>query len=113
MIQVETASGVDITETYIVNVQLPSGVGFANLKVSRGKIHGADVLIGMDIITAGDFAISNFQGKTTVAFRIPSVECIDWNPNAKNTSRPTATRVGRNDPCPCGSGKKFKKCCGK
>ena len=22
------------------------------------------------------------------------------------------TRVGRNDPCPCGSGKKFKKCCG-
>ena len=22
------------------------------------------------------------------------------------------TKVGRNDPCPCGSGKKFKKCCG-
>lgn len=21
-------------------------------------------------------------------------------------------KVGRNDPCPCGSGKKFKKCCG-
>ena len=26
--------------------------------------------------------------------------------------RNTAPRVGRNDPCPCGSGKKFKKCCG-
>ena len=24
-----------------------------------------------------------------------------------------STRVGRNDPCPCGSGKKHKKCCGK
>jgi len=24
-----------------------------------------------------------------------------------------AGRVGRNDPCPCGSGKKYKKCCGK
>jgi SEC-C motif-containing protein len=23
-----------------------------------------------------------------------------------------AERVGRNDPCPCGSGKKYKKCCG-
>ncbi|HYP08335.1 MAG TPA: SEC-C metal-binding domain-containing protein, partial [Bryobacteraceae bacterium] len=23
-----------------------------------------------------------------------------------------AGKVGRNDPCPCGSGKKFKKCCG-
>ncbi|MDA8431468.1 MAG: YchJ family protein [Nitrospiraceae bacterium] len=25
----------------------------------------------------------------------------------------SAPKVGRNDPCPCGSGKKFKKCCGK
>ena len=23
------------------------------------------------------------------------------------------TKIGRNDPCPCGSGKKYKKCCGK
>jgi hypothetical protein len=23
------------------------------------------------------------------------------------------SRIGRNDPCPCGSGKKYKKCCGK
>lgn len=22
-------------------------------------------------------------------------------------------KVGRNDPCPCGSGKKFKQCCGR
>ena len=26
--------------------------------------------------------------------------------------RRTGQRVGRNDPCPCGSGKKYKKCCG-
>jgi uncharacterized protein YecA (UPF0149 family) len=25
----------------------------------------------------------------------------------------TAPEVGRNDACPCGSGKKYKKCCGK
>ena len=24
-----------------------------------------------------------------------------------------APKTGRNDPCPCGSGKKYKKCCGK
>jgi preprotein translocase subunit SecA len=23
-----------------------------------------------------------------------------------------AAKIGRNDPCPCGSGKKYKKCCG-
>jgi hypothetical protein len=27
-------------------------------------------------------------------------------------SRTIPARIGRNDPCPCGSGKKFKKCCG-
>ena len=28
------------------------------------------------------------------------------------SSKPTSAPVGRNDPCPCGSGKNFKKCCG-
>jgi SEC-C motif-containing protein len=28
------------------------------------------------------------------------------------TVRRDTPKVGRNDPCPCGSGKKFKKCCG-
>jgi hypothetical protein len=30
---------------------------------------------------------------------------------AKTGARPARAKVGRNDPCPCGSGKKFKKCC--
>jgi tetratricopeptide (TPR) repeat protein len=30
----------------------------------------------------------------------------------ERTRTSSAHRVGRNDPCPCGSGKKFKKCCG-
>ncbi len=36
-------------------------------------------------------------------------------PAPPTVSRPpqrAATKVGRNDPCPCGSGKKYKKCCG-
>ncbi len=31
---------------------------------------------------------------------------------AHNTLMPLSTKVGRNELCPCGSGKKFKKCCG-
>ena len=31
---------------------------------------------------------------------------------AVKTVRRTAEKVGRNSPCPCGSGKKYKKCCG-
>ncbi len=29
----------------------------------------------------------------------------------ENTYRRASPKIGRNDPCPCGSGKKFKKCC--
>jgi len=32
---------------------------------------------------------------------------------AVQTIRREVPRVGRNDPCPCGSGKKYKKCCGR
>ncbi|MCW4151672.1 preprotein translocase subunit SecA [Halomonas sp. 18H] len=37
-------------------------------------------------------------------------------PEAAEETRPArreGPKVGRNDPCPCGSGKKFKQCCGK
>jgi len=27
-------------------------------------------------------------------------------------TKPFVNKIGRNDPCPCGSGKKYKKCCG-
>ena len=32
---------------------------------------------------------------------------------SKQPARRSAAKVGRNDPCPCGSGKKYKKCCGR
>ncbi|MDR1795927.1 MAG: preprotein translocase subunit SecA [Clostridiales Family XIII bacterium] len=31
----------------------------------------------------------------------------------QETVRRTSAKIGRNDPCPCGSGKKYKNCCGK
>ncbi len=33
--------------------------------------------------------------------------------NSTTTYRRDSAKVGRNDPCPCGSGKKYKNCCGK
>lgn len=37
--------------------------------------------------------------------------CSGGEMNPKGPPR-QVDKVGRNDPCPCGSGKKFKKCCG-
>ena len=34
-------------------------------------------------------------------------------PRPQKTAVPVGHKVGRNDPCPCGSGKKYKHCCGK
>jgi uncharacterized protein YecA (UPF0149 family) len=43
-----------------------------------------------------------------------SQEPVASSEEIENVSRgAVAEKVGRNDPCPCGSGKKFKKCCGK
>ncbi|EPY00954.1 YchJ family protein [Magnetospirillum fulvum] len=36
---------------------------------------------------------------------------VDGTVSPKTAPR-TVTKVGRNEPCPCGSGKKFKVCCG-
>lgn len=38
---------------------------------------------------------------------------VDGDVPKPQTQRNVEPKVGRNDPCPCGSGKKFKKCCGR
>ena len=61
------------------------------------------------------YALEKLRGKKAADISLKS-------PQPKPASRPSAaavtmprlsvpSRVGRNDPCPCGSGKKYKKCC--
>ena len=123
MANVNTAGGQIRTNVYLINLFLPNKVAFHALRVTetRGEIAGGvDLLIGMDIIGSGDFAITCKDGNTTFSYRFPSCESIDFMEHKKSTkvdtvdiSPPAVTgKVGRNDPCPCGSGKKYKKCCG-
>jgi len=108
---VNTASEQNVqTFEYMVDVHLYDGeVCVQNVRVTLGNLSGGgDCLVGMDIITLGDFAITNVNGTTTFSFRIPSVQEIDF---VKQTKQLTP-KVNRNDPCPCGSGKKYKVCHG-
>ena len=41
-----------------------------------------------------------------------SIATVLVEPDADTPVPTRDTKVGRNDPCPCGSGKKYKKCCG-
>ena len=79
LIPIRHAGGlsVDVPQHY-VNLQLPNGVLIVGRAVAQLPLASYDVIVGMDIISLGDFAISNFNGKTTFTFRIPSVEEFDF-----------------------------------
>lgn len=104
-----TANGESTVNTYIIDIGLPNSVNISSIQATEFKaVEGSDLLIGMDIMSLGDLAISNYEGKTTFTFRVPSMKCTDY---VKEINQIKFKNVGRNDPCPCGSGKKFKQCC--
>ena len=79
MERVYNVSGYAIQETYLVSIELPNRGRYVPVRVTKGNLLGAaDVLIGMDIISTGDFAVTNFGGFTKFSFRFPSLEHIDF-----------------------------------
>lgn len=81
LINVQTPSGIGTMNKYMVNLILNNEVRIMNLVVMDSEIgnQGIDVLIGMDIISIGDFAVSNFDGKTQFSFRMPSQEHVEYH----------------------------------
>lgn len=73
-----TAAGMVEVNIYAVNILLPNGVNFAMVPVTGNDLGDVDMLIGMDIISQGDFSVTNADGKTTFSFRIPSMVRIDY-----------------------------------
>lgn len=63
---------------YYINLVVVTGVHFPNLQVVQGEFPGTDVIIGMDIINRGDFAVSNRNDATSFSFRVPSVADFDF-----------------------------------
>ena len=107
------AQGQSTVNTYLVNLYLPNNLVVPNVRVTEcADTSSFGVIIGMDIITNGDFSISNVSGKTIVTFRMPSIKEVDYVQEANDTKSKVFGRAQRNDPCPCGSGKKYKNCHG-
>ena len=110
-----TANGQATVNTYMIDLVLPNNVTIKRVIASEfTAVEGSDLLIGMDVITLGDFSISNYNGKTTFSFRIPSTSETDYVKLLKSMDTVhNVGKIGRNDPCPCGSGNKYKNCCGR
>lgn len=109
------ADGESLAKVYLVNVYLPNNLVIPSVRVTECADNDGNfgVIIGMDVITTGDFTITNYEGNTTVSFRIPSIKTIDFVHEADELRKSQYKRVNRNDVCPCDSGLKFKKCHGK
>ncbi|MDP3661312.1 MAG: retropepsin-like aspartic protease [bacterium] len=93
--EVRYGDGKSSTNTYLVNISLPNKVMVPHVRVTEVKLIPDDnesddkqpqLLIGMDIIGLGDFAVTNASGKTVFSFRIPSVEEIDFIPSAQENN---------------------------
>lgn len=86
------AGGKSSNNTYLVNIVLPNRVMVPHVRVTEVQLIPDDnvsdneqpqLLIGMDIIGLGDFAVTNANGKTIFSFRIPSVQEIDFIPDSQ------------------------------
>jgi len=81
--KVLTAAGEHDANRYLIDIFLPSRVVIEDVSVLECILTpGSDILIGMDIISLGDFAITNAKGKTTMSFRTPSIKEIDFIPES-------------------------------
>jgi len=69
----------------------------------------------MEQASRGRYRPAALSKEEVTAFSAPTAD--EGAPQGSSGEKPEpirrdAPKVGRNDPCPCGSGKKFKKCCG-
>jgi len=80
MVRVHGVNSSNMSERYLVNVLLPNNIGFMHIPVIKGALPdgSGDVLIGMDLITQGDFSITNVSGQTIFSFRTPSMKRVDF-----------------------------------
>lgn len=85
IVNVSTPSGAAHYNTYLVDLELNNGPTIGGLVVADSEIgkQCIDVLIGMDVISQGDFAVSNAHGHTVFTFRIPAQETVDFVKQAK------------------------------
>jgi predicted aspartyl protease len=82
------------SELYRVNIGLPNGAIIrAAMAVRAQEASGQHVIIGMGVITLGDFSITNKNGKTVFSFRIPSLASTDFTEESGGSRIVLAARI--------------------
>ncbi len=113
--------GAQEVNVYLVDITLNNeNITIRSLVTEASELsvdHKTGLLIGMNIINCGDFTITNFDNKTMMTFRVPSLECVDYvseiNEHNRIVKIYNAQEKHGNKRCPCNSGKLFDNCCRK
>lgn len=119
-----TANGMRECNTFVVDLILPCEVVIPNVTITECDLDpNIDMLIGMDVINLGNFSVSNYNGKTKFSFIIPSFEDIDYVKDLDKENKKKLQKAEKqlereikqhgNEKCGCGSGRKYRYCCGK
>ncbi len=75
---------------------------------SGSDLYSLDNTVAKDSLDIFKDSPDNFYRNSNTGKYLTSTKSNDHQPTAKSILK---KEVGRNDPCPCGSGKKYKKCC--
>ncbi len=70
---IEGIGGATGSNVYMVHLALPTGNMVTYIEAMESDFDDIDVLIGMDVISFGDFVLTNADNKTIFQFRLPSV----------------------------------------
>jgi hypothetical protein len=97
-----------------IKQELPGLSSLAELlPKNRGELYGflAVVLAAIQLLTQSPQPAQNITINVSQVFEqtLESAQTAKPQPHVPQQSK----EVGRNEPCPCGSGQKYKKCCGK
>ena len=80
-VDVSTATGIMRVPVYPVRISLPNNLIFEEIEAvqfSYTDEDDCDLILGMDIMTQGDVALTNSEGRTVFSFRVPSLHCVDF-----------------------------------
>lgn len=72
------AQGQSLVNVYMVDVILPNKILVRDVQVTEGRLSGFGMLVGMDIINLGDFALTHKNNNTVFSFQIPSTHEYDF-----------------------------------
>jgi preprotein translocase subunit SecA len=102
--------------------QLKQGISLRSMAqrdpLQEYKLEGFEMFEEMNRLIQEDAVRFTYNATLNIQVRAPKItgESTDGAPEAQRPKRAGTVKtekVGRNDKCPCGSGKKYKQCCGK